>query len=78
MLFEDLRSLAVVKHLRIEKLEAVEKVLEEKLNKELELKNKYFRLLTEKENQYEKLTENYEEKSRLLVLEIKIHCELKI
>ena len=69
MLYEDLRSLTDVKHRRIEKLEAIEKVLEEKLSKELELKNKYFRLLTEKENQYDELTKEYEEKSRLLEVE---------
>ena len=69
MLYEDLRSLTDVKHRRIEKLEAIEKVLEEKLSKEMELKNKYFRLLTEKENQYDELTKEYVEKGRLLEVE---------
>ena len=69
MLYEDLRSLTDVKHRRIEKLEAIEKVLEEKLSKEMELKNKCFRLLTEKENQYDELTKEYVEKGRLLEVE---------
>ena len=65
MMYEDLRSLSDVSYRRIIKLDAIEKMLTEKLEEETQLKNKYSRLFTEKENECSQLKDNLAEKKRL-------------
>ena len=77
MSYEDLRSLADVSFRRIKKLEAIEKYLRDCLDKEIALKNRYNRLLQEKEKECDKLTKDLNEKTNLLEVEIKAHNDLK-
>ena len=77
MMYEDLRSLSDVSYRRIIKLDAIEQMLTEKLENETQLKNKYSRLFTEKEQECSKLKDDLAEKKRLLDNEIKTHNELK-
>ena len=77
MMYEDLRSLSDVSYRRITKLDAIEQMLTERLEQETQLKNKYSRLFTEKENECSKLKDDLAEKRRLLDNEIKTHNELK-
>ena len=77
MSYEDLRSLADVSFRRIKKLEAIEKYLRDSLDREIALKNRYNRLLQDKEKECDKLTKDLTEKTNLLEAEIKAHNDLK-